>query len=133
MFKKIIVFLTFNFLLLTFNFQLFAKPVYAQPQAWTGRCVAHTDVATIQGIECLFANVLRVIMYFIGLAFFIIFIKNGFTYILSGSDQKRLAQVSASLTLSFIGLIGVILSWLIIKFIQDFTGVNVTDFSVPGP
>ena len=130
MFKKII---TFLFLITSYSF-LFTVPVHAQTKTWTGRCVSSTnpDVPTIQGIECLFANVLRVIMYIAGLVFFFVFISNAFTYITSGSDDKKLAQINSSITMAIVGLLGVVISWLIIKFIGDFTGVNVVDFAIPG-
>ena len=52
----------FSILLLFFGLYFnFTKTVYAQsPKKWTGKCVASFDheVATIQGLECLFYNIL---------------------------------------------------------------------------
>lgn len=131
MLKKITLLLALSLNLISYI--LNSSAVYAQTTPWTNRCVSQGDVATIQGLECLFANILRVIMYLAGLAFFFMFIINGFNYIFSGSDQKKLAQINTSLTLSVVGLIGVIASWLIVKFIRDFTGIDVVNFQIPGP
>lgn len=101
----------------------------------TPRCVGsgvNTDVATIQGLECLFYNVLQVIVFFAGIAFFYMFIKGGYSYLFSGGDSKKIASSSSTLTMAILGLIGVIGSWLILSFIGKFTGVNVTNFLIPG-
>ena len=108
------------------------KPVFAQ-SIWTGQCVGSGDfngVATIKGFECLFANILQVITTIAGLSFFIMFIIGGFKYLTSGGDPKKTASASSTLNMSFIGLIGVIVSWLILLFIKQFTGVNVTEFKL---
>ena len=113
---------------------LFVHPALAQVASdgtWTGRCVTQGDVATIQGFECLFANILQIIVVIAGLAFFFMFISGGFKYLTSGGDEK-LASASSTLTMAIIGLVGVIASWLILNFIQKFTGVNVTIFQIPG-
>jgi hypothetical protein len=101
---------------------------------WSGRCVNPTnpDVPTIQGLECLFANVLQVIAAIAGLVFLFVLVTAGFKYIFSDNDPKKVASVSSTLTQAAIGLIGVILSWFILQLIQNFTGVNVTQFLIPG-
>ena len=106
-------------------------PVYAQ-SIWSGKCVSNGDVATIQGFECLFGNIAQVIVYFAGLAFFIMFIKGGFEYMTSGGDPKKTAKATSTLTTSIIGIIGVVVSFLILTFISNFTNVNVTEFKIPG-
>ena len=107
----------------------FPSPVFAQDD-WSSRC-ATNGVATIQGFECLFANIAQVVVYFAGIAFFIMFLKGGFEYLTSGGDSKKTAKATSTLTMSIIGIVGVIASFLIIKFISDFTGVNVVDFVIP--
>jgi len=120
----------------------FISPVYAQTEEWSqGRCVAtlHAgkqtfgDIATIQGLECLFYNILQVIAIIAGLVFLFMFISGGYSYLFSGGDEKKVAQASATLGSSILGLVGIIASWLILRFIQNFTGVNVVDFIIPGP
>lgn len=106
------------------------KPALAQGSPWSTRC--QTDgVATIQGFECLFQNILQVIIPIAGLVFFAIFISGGFKYLTSGGDPKKASAATKTLTMAFIGLIGVIFSWLILLFIKKFTGVDVTIFKIP--
>ena len=97
---------------------------------WSSTCVKD-GVATIQGFNCLFTNIAQVIVYFAGLIFFIMFIRGGFSYLTSSGDPKKTAKANSTLTLAIIGLVGVIISFLIITFIGSFTGVNVTEFNVP--
>lgn len=105
-------------------------PAFAQGTPWTGTCVSNNDVATIGGLECLFANVLQVIMTLAGLTFFAMFIVGGFKYLTSGGDPKKMAAASHTITLSFAAIIGVIVSWLILLLIKNLTGVDVTTFKV---
>lgn len=114
-----------------FLFLLSSKSAHAQT-AWSGRCLmAGTDVATIQGFECLFYNILQVIVIFAGLAFLFMFISGGFQYLISEGDPKKAAGAQATLTMSIVGIIGVVASFLILKLISNFTGVDVTKFYIP--
>lgn len=129
-----------------FLFQSKIKDTYAQGTKWTkGACVVDVtttniygqnvvttnDVPTIQGFECLFANVLKVIVTVAGLAFLIMFIVGGFQYMQSSSDPKAVAAASSTLTYALVGLVGIIASWLILVFIQKFTGINVIELKIP--
>lgn len=134
-------------ILLFFSLLLSPSPLLAQgPTDWKnipetgGRCVKTVnergqtiDVATIQGFECIFYNVLQVIVVVAGLVFFVMFIVGGFQYLLSSNDQKAVAQASSTLTLAFIGVVGIILSWFALNFISQFTGLPVLNFFIPGP
>lgn len=122
-------FSTFKFLIFSFLFLFFPTSIHAQ-SAWSGTCVSN-EVATIQGLECLFANVLQVIVYFAGIAFLIMFINGGFQYLFSSNDPKKVAVASSTITMALAGLIGLIASFFILKFITNFTGVNVIDFVIP--
>ncbi|MFA6518219.1 MAG: pilin [Candidatus Shapirobacteria bacterium] len=112
-------------------------PALAQ-QDWKARdprCVdkANPDVATIQGLECLFYNTLSVVVTIAGLVFLVMFIVGGFNYVLSNGDPKKAAGAAGTLTSAIIGLVGVIASWLILRLIQNFTGIStLTIFQIPG-
>jgi hypothetical protein len=105
------------------------KPALAQTQVWSGRCVSD-GVATIQGFECLFQNILVVIFGIAGLTFLAMFIVGGFKYLTSGGDSKKTAAASATLTYAVIGVVGIIISWLVLLFIEQFTGIKVTIFKI---
>lgn len=127
------------FLFLVSSFFLVTPALAQTTSAWSGRCVGTyygvpntSDVATIQGFECLFFNVLQVITALAGLAFFFMFISGGFNYLFSKNDEKKVAAAASTLTMSIIGLVGIIVSWLILRLIQNITGLNVTNFIIPG-
>jgi hypothetical protein len=130
--------------LLFFIFNLFFAPsALAQTtKNWSsisgGKCLGSSygvtganDVATIQGFECLFFNILQVITAVAGLAFFVMFISGGFNYLFSGNDDKKVAAASSTLTMAVIGLVGIIVSYFILRLIYNFTGVDVTNFVIP--
>ena len=113
-------------------------PVFAaDPLDWGGalggRCVRDGDVATIQGFECLFLYIMRVAATLAGIAFGAMIVVGGFKLIFSGGDQAKTQAASKTLTFAAAGLALIIAAWLILKLIEVFTGVTVTDFIIPGP
>lgn len=101
---------------------------------WTtaNNCISSQGVATITGFNCLFANVAEIVVYVAGMALFFMLIKGGFTYLTSGGDPKKTAKATHTLSMSVIGLIGVILAYLIIQFISSFTGITkIKYFNLP--
>lgn len=122
-------------MLLVHQFFQSSSKALAQGTAWTGRCVgtgANADVATIQGLECLFGNILMVITALAGFVFFAMFISGGFQFISSQGDQKALGSANTTLTNAIIGLIGVIGSFLIIQTIAQLTGLHqILNFEIP--
>jgi TRAP-type C4-dicarboxylate transport system permease small subunit len=111
---------------MTNHLKLFSPPsVFASN--WKG---VQGDVATIAGAEDLYRNILQAIMGLAGLVFFAMLIVGGFKYLTSGGDPKKAASASSTLTTAVIGVVGVILAWFILLFIKNFTGIDVTKFSV---
>ncbi len=113
---------------------LLQKPVYAQGFEWDDRCLGgpENDVATLQGFECLFERILVVASTLAGIAFAVMIVIGGFKLIFAGGEKQGLQSAKNTLTYAFIGLVLIILSWLILLLIQEFTGIRVTEFSIPG-
>ena len=105
------------------------KPALAQGTIWSDRC-QEDGVATIQGFECLYKNILQILVPIAGLVFFAMFLVGGFKYLTSGGDPKKAAAATHTITMAFIGVIGVIISWLILLFIKNFTGIDPTIFKI---
>jgi hypothetical protein len=121
-----------GFLLYNYPMNLLAKiffPTSIFAADWSDS--SGNNPATIQDFNILFANIAQVIIYFAGIVFFVMFIRGGFSYLTSGGDPKKTAKATSTLTMSIIGLVGVIVSFLIIKFIGSFTGVDVTNLNIP--
>lgn len=124
----VLLILTFAWLVLP------VRPIFAQGTPWSaGHCVdaSNTDVPTIQGFECLFANILQIIIATAGLVFFIMFIKGGFTFMLSQGDAKALAANQQAMLTTLIGIAGAIGSFILIKTLSSITGLDLTTFKIP--
>jgi hypothetical protein len=97
--------------------------VYAQIQNVGG-------VATIKGFEGLFDNLVSSLLGLAAIALFIMLLFGGFKYLTSGGNPKNLESARNTLTHAIIGMILVALTFLILRFIEVFTGANVTNFVV---
>jgi hypothetical protein len=72
-------------------------------------------------------------MYIAGLVFFAILISGGFKYIFSSGDPKKMAAASSTISLSIVGILGVIASYFIIQIIAYFTGIDaIKTLNIPG-
>lgn len=122
------------FWLMFFNFILPSRAL-AQQANWGGVCVGGPgaeDVATLQGLECLIANVFTVILGMIGMAAFVMFVVGSFSWLLSGGNSQQLEKARKSLTFAVIGIVVALSSFVIINLIAAFTGVNVIkSFVIP--
>lgn len=102
----------------------FVTPAYAA--AWTGECVSD-GVATIQGIECVLANLIDPIPALIALVAVGMIIMAGIRIVNAGSDPKALAAAWNSFTYAIVGLILLSVVWLVLVLIKNFTGADVTN------
>lgn len=110
------------------------------PEKWDtllpNRCVTTVngvEVATIQGLECVFINITRILVPLIGLAFFITLVSGAFQFMTAGGEPKALQKARQTITTALFGLILFFGIWFILKLIQTITGVDVTQFVIPGP
>ncbi|MCA9372592.1 hypothetical protein KC921_00670, partial [Candidatus Woesebacteria bacterium] len=121
-------------LLVSVLFFGFATPAQAQTHAWSGVCLGgpDRDVATIQGLECLIANVFTVTLTLIGLGGFVMFIVGAFKWLTAGSNSKNLDSAKKTFTFAVLGLVLALSAFIIINLIADFTGVSVIKtFRIP--
>jgi hypothetical protein len=116
----------------------FPTQAHAQTQAWSGVCVADIngygtgDVASIQGLQCLIANLFTVGLTIIGLAGFVVMIVASLRYLLSGGNTKGIDTARSSITNAVIGLIVALSAFIVINLISAFTGVSlIKNFVIP--
>ncbi len=88
------------------------------------------DVAQLRDLEGVFGNVVSVVLGLAGIVLFIMLILGGFGYITSGGDPKKVESARNTLTYAIGGMIFIALAYLILKFIEVFTGVPVTEFKI---
>ncbi len=116
--------------LISFLF-VFASPVHAQTTPWTSGLKACSygydgakDVATIQGIECLVANVLSVAITFIGVSAFVMFLIGSFRYLTAGTNTKGVESGKNAISYAILGIVVALASFLILRFVAQFTSVT---------
>lgn len=113
-------------LILFFSFFSLSTPAAAQ-QAWTGVCVgkgAADDVATLQGVQCLIANVLNVVMTAFAFVGFVMFIYGALTWMFAGGQTSNVEKARSTFTSAIFGLILALSSYVIIQLITVFTGIQ---------
>lgn len=110
-----------------------ASPVKAQT-AWGGVCVGGEDgdVATIQGLECLIANIFTVFLTVLGLSGFVMMIVASFRILVSGGNSKGKETGRNTFTFAVVGLIAALSSYIVLNLIADFTGIQeILEFKIP--
>ena len=88
-------------------------------------------VATLQCLIPLFANIVRIVVGFGAVALFVMLLVGGFNFLFSAGDPKKLEKARGTVTQAIVGLVIMSVAYLIILTIQQFTGVNITNFSIP--
>jgi len=88
------------------------------------------DPPTLQNLEDVFANIVKIVLGIAGVTFFVLLLSSGFKFITSGGDPKALEGAKKTLTFAIGGLILIIASYLILLLIKEITGVDVTIFKI---
>ena len=116
-------------------FFVIAPPVHAAaPAAWTGVCVStkDTEVATLQGLQCILANVLGSFLSFVGIVGFIMIAVSGFRLLLSGGNTQAIEKSKSSITFAILGLVLALSSFIILNLVAEFTGIQtILNFTIP--
>lgn len=84
----------------------------------------------LSGLDTLFSNIVSVAIALGGVVLFLLFISAGFKYITAGGDPKGIEGAKKTLTYAIGGMILLAGAYLILVFISQFTGVDVTNFSI---
>ena len=80
--------------------------------------------------EDIFSNLLKAFIPFAGIVLFFILVFGGFSLVTSGGDPGKVKKAWGSITFGVLGLFLIIASYLIIRLIYQFTGVNVGNFQI---
>jgi hypothetical protein len=111
-----------------------ASPATAQTQPWSGVCVSEKDpsVATIQGLQCLLANVLASFLTLVGIAAFLMMVVSAFRILLSAGNTQSMEKAQKSISYAVIGLVVALSAFIILNLLAQFTGVEtILKFSIP--
>lgn len=89
------------------------------------------SIATIACFECVIKVFLNIAIRLAGIAAFVMLLVGGFQFLTAGGDPKKTQAASSTLTYAIFGLVAVIAAWFILRFIEEFTGANLTQFVWP--
>lgn len=110
----------------------FASPV-AAAVTWDNCTYGQDKVAQLNCLEPVFE---RVVGFAAGgglIAFFVMFVVAAFKYLTSGGDPKQMDSARNTMTYAFIGMIVIVSSFIILRLLSTFTGVDLTKFTIPTP
>jgi len=102
-------------------------------ETWAGIACIKDGVATLKCGEAIIKIILNIVVRLAGIAVLVMLIVGGFQYLTAGGDPKKTQAASSTLTYAIFGLVAIIAAWFIILFIQKFTDVKITEFTIPGP
>jgi hypothetical protein len=86
--------------------------------------------AKLSDLQIYFENVVSVLLELGGIALFVMLIIGGFNYLTSGGNPQQAEAAKKTITYAILGILLLASSFLILKLIQQFTGVNVTEFKI---
>ena len=86
--------------------------------------------AQLSDLEVVFANIVRAVLGLAGIVLFLMLLVGGFKYMTAGGDPKALDAAKKTLTYAIMGIVLVASAFLILRFIQEFTGIDVTNFRI---
>lgn len=87
-------------------------------------------VVQLRYLECMFSNIVGVVLGLAGLALFVMLIVGGFKYMTAGGDPKAMQGAQGTLTMAILGLVLVAMAYLILLVIGQVTGVDLKTFKV---
>ncbi|KKR80781.1 MAG: hypothetical protein UU73_C0002G0098 [Candidatus Daviesbacteria bacterium GW2011_GWA1_41_61] len=67
------------------------------------------------------------------IALTVMLVWGGIKYITSGGDSKALSSANATVTWALLGILFLVIAWLVLRLIEAFTGVQVTQFCLGFP
>jgi len=88
------------------------------------------EPAKLSELEGIFGNIVGVALELAGIVLFIMLIIGGVNYITSGGNPQQAEAAKKTITYAIFGIVLLAMSFLILKLIQQFTGVNVTEFKI---
>ena len=93
--------------------------------------IGGVEIPTLKCLELVFKNILTVAVSLAVLAMFVMLTIGGFKYLTSGGDPKAATSAKQTMTYAIIGIVLLVLAFLIFVIIERFTGVKVTEFTIP--
>jgi len=88
--------------------------------------------AKLSDLENIFGNVISILIGAGGVVLFVMIIIGGFLYLTAGGNPQQAESARKTITSAIIGIVILAMAYLIIQLIGNFTGTNLTNFSIIG-
>ncbi|KUK78869.1 MAG: hypothetical protein XD95_0732 [Microgenomates bacterium 39_7] len=100
-------------------------------KVWAADPTKIKDPAEIKDLELIITNILGLVIPVVGILLLLMLIAGGFQYITSGGEAEQAQKAKKTLTYAIFGLLVVLGAWFIIRLLEEFTGLNLTTFTIP--
>jgi len=88
--------------------------------------------AKLSDLRKYFGNVISILIGAGGIVLFVMIIIGGFLYLTAGGNPQQAESARKTITSAIIGIVILAMAYLIIQLIGNFTGTNLTNFSIIG-
>lgn len=89
--------------------------------------------AGIVQLQVLFTKAIELVVPLAFVILVLMLFYAGIRFIISGGEAKNIAETSKIITWAILGILFLILAWLILRLIEAFTGIPVTQFCIGFP
>lgn len=89
-----------------------------------------SDVPKISDLEGIVERLIGIIPAFAGITLLVMLIVGGFLFITSEGNPQNIERAKKNITAAILGIILIVFSVLILRLIENFTGVNLTKFRI---
>ena len=111
-------------------FSFFISPVFAADDPAWDKSDNFETVAGFADLEILLEKVLGGIFRLGLVAVFVMLLYGGFKYLTAGGNAEANQKAGSVITYAILGLVLMIGAWFILRLIENFTGITITDFSI---
>ena len=105
--------------------------VYGADWSNPARPGTNPNPATFKDLEVIFEKILNIVVALAGIVVFIFLLSGGFQLLLSAGDPEKVKKATGTITWAIMGLVILLGIWFIFLFIHQFTGIDVTQFTLP--
>lgn len=92
---------------------------------------ANPGAPSLKCLEAVFANVLSAVVTLAGIALFVMLTIGALRFLTAGGDPKAAEAAQKTMTSAVLGLALIIGSYLILRLISAFTGIELFTFEIP--
>ena len=79
-------------------------------------------------LVALITRIINLSVEFAFIALLIVLVIAGFRYLTSGGDAKAISSANSAVTWALLGIVFMAVGWIVLRLIENFTGVPVTKF-----